>query len=104
MRGCEVSRRSVRGFQASVCVHVDTHSGCFDSDEADFALQTRVECRAAEAELVLVRLRWRTHEGEVVLSLPMSLEKEKAKEFAVHHAGGGACDGGQERNAVIVIV
>jgi hypothetical protein len=32
-----------------------------------------------KAELVLVRLRWRTHEGEVVLSLPMSLEKEKAK-------------------------
>ena len=27
------------------------------SDGADFALQTRVECRAAEAELVLVTLR-----------------------------------------------
>ena len=52
-----------------------------------FALQTGVECRAAEAELVLVRLRWRTHEGEVVLSLPMSLEKDKAKEFAVHACG-----------------
>jgi CelD/BcsL family acetyltransferase involved in cellulose biosynthesis len=66
-------------------------------------LQTGVECCAAEAELVLVRLRWRTHEGEVVLSLPMSLEKKKAKEFAVH-ACGGACDGGQERDAVIVSV
>jgi hypothetical protein len=33
----------------------------------------------------------------------MSLEKEKAKEFAVH-ACGGACDGGQERDAVIVNV
>jgi hypothetical protein len=30
----------------------------------------------------------------------MSLEKEKAKESAVH-ACGGACDGGQERDAVI---
>ena len=66
-------------------------------------IQTGVECRAAEAELVLVRLRWRTHGAEVVLRLPMSLEKEKAKEFAVH-ACGGACDGGQERDAVIVSV
>jgi hypothetical protein len=31
--------------------------------------------RGVEAELVLVRLRWRTDEAEVVLSLPMSLEK-----------------------------
>ena len=31
----------------------------------------------------------------------MSPEKEKAKELAVH-ACGGACDGGQERDAVIV--
>jgi hypothetical protein len=53
-------------------------------DEAYFALQNGVECRAAEAELVLVRLRWRTHEVDVFFSLPMSLEKEKAKEFAVH--------------------
>jgi hypothetical protein len=68
-----------------------------------FALQTEVECRAAEAELVLVRMRWRTHEAEVFFSLPMSLEKEKAKEFAVH-ACGGACDGEQERDAVIVSV
>ena len=27
VRGCEVSRRSVRGYQAAVCVHVDTQSG-----------------------------------------------------------------------------
>ena len=74
-----MSRRSVRGYQAAVCVHVDTQSGCFGGDEADFALQTRVECRAAEAELVLVRLRWRTHEAEVFLSLPISLEKEKRR-------------------------
>ena len=78
-------------------------SSGFGSDEVHFALQTGVECRVAEAELVLVRLRWCTHEGEAVLSLPMSLEKEKAKEFAVH-ACGGACDGGQERDAVIVSV
>ena len=38
VRGCEVSRRSVRGHQAAVCVHVDTQSGCFGGDEADFAL------------------------------------------------------------------
>ena len=103
VRGSEASRRSTRGDQAAVCVHIDTQSSGFCSDEAHFALQTGVECRAAEAELVLVRLRWRTHEGEVVLGLPMSLEKEKAKEFAVH-ACGGACDGGQERDAVIVSV
>ena len=72
-------RRSTRGYQATVCVHIVTQSSGFCGDEAYFALQTGVKCRAAEAELVLVRLRWRTHEGEVVLSLPMSLEKEKAK-------------------------
>ena len=103
VRGSEASRRSTRGDQAAVCVHIDTQSSGFDSDEAHFALQTGVECRAAEEELILVWLRWRTHEGEVVLGLSMSLEKEKAKEFAVH-AGGGACDGRQERDAVIVIV
>ena len=70
-----------------------------------FALfKLEYECRrAAEAKLVLVRMRWRTHEAEVFLSLPMSLKKEKAKEFAVH-ACGGAGDGGQERDAVIVSV
>ena len=26
LRGCEVSRRSVRGYEAAVCVHVDTQS------------------------------------------------------------------------------
>jgi hypothetical protein len=41
-RGCEVSRRSVRGYQAAVCVHVGTLGGCFGGDEAEFALQTRV--------------------------------------------------------------
>ena len=96
-------RRSTRGYQATVCVHIVTQSSGFCGDEAYFALQTGVECRAAEAELVLVRLRWRTHEAEAFLSLPMSLEKEKAKEFAVH-ACGGACDGGQERDAVLVSV
>jgi hypothetical protein len=55
----------------------------------------------AGAELVLVRLCWRTHEGEVGLSLPMSLEEEKTKKFAVH-ACRGANDGRQERDAVIV--
>jgi hypothetical protein len=27
VRGCEVSRRSVRGYHTAVCVHVDTQSG-----------------------------------------------------------------------------
>ena len=63
-----------------MCVHIDTQSGGFGSDEAHFALQTGVECRAAEHKMCLVRLRWRTHEGEVVLSLPMGLEEEKAEE------------------------
>ena len=71
MRGSEASRRSTRGDQAAVCVHIDTQSSGFGSDEAHFALQTGVECRAAEYELLLVRLRWRTHEGEEVLSLPL---------------------------------
>ena len=103
VRGSQAPRRSTRGYQAAVCFHIDTQSSGFGSDEAHFALQTEVECRAAEAELVLGRLRWRNHEGELVLSLPMSLEKEKAKEFAVH-ACGGACDSGQERDVVIVSV
>ena len=65
VRGSEAPRRSTRGYQATVCVHIDTQSSSFCGDEADFALQTGVECRAAEAELVLVRLRWRSHEAEV---------------------------------------
>ena len=60
VRGSEASRRSTRGDQAAVCVHIDTQSSGFGSDEAHFALQTGVECRAAEYELLLVRLRWRT--------------------------------------------
>ena len=55
--------------QLSVIIQSD----CFGSDEADFVLQTRVECSASEAELVLARLCWRIHEGEVSLGLPMSL-------------------------------
>ena len=82
-------------------IHVDTQSGCFCSDEAYCALQTREECRAAEAKLVLVRLRWRTHEGEEGLGLPMSQKEEK--EFAMH-ARRGAGDGKQERDSVIVSV
>ena len=54
VRGSEASRRSARGDQAAVCVHIDTQSSGFGSDEAHFALQTGVECRAAEATLFLV--------------------------------------------------
>ena len=82
VRGSEAPRRSTRGDQAAVCVHIDTQSSGFGSDEAHFALQTGVECRAAEHKMCLVGLRWRTHEGEVVLSLPMGLEEEKAEELA----------------------
>jgi hypothetical protein len=39
--------------------HVDTQIGCCCGDEADFALQTRVEARAVEAELVLAGQGWR---------------------------------------------
>ena len=84
MRGSEAPRRSTRGDQAAVCVHIDTQSSGFCGDEAYFALQTGVECCAAEEELILVWLRWHTHEGEVVLSLPMGLEEEKAEELAVY--------------------
>jgi hypothetical protein len=38
----------------------------------------------AKAELVLVRLRWRAHEGGDFLRLTMSLKEEKTKKFAVH--------------------
>ena len=41
VRGCEASMRSVRGYQAAICVHVDTESGCFGCDEADFACLQR---------------------------------------------------------------
>ena len=73
VRGSEASRRSTRGDQAAVCVHIDTQSSGFGSDEAHFALQTGVECRAAEAEHVRGRMRWHPREAEVVLSLPVSL-------------------------------
>ena len=43
VRGCEVSRRSMRGYHAAVCVHVDRKNDCFGGDEADFVLQARVE-------------------------------------------------------------
>jgi hypothetical protein len=46
MRGVE--RRSVGGYKAAVCVHVDTQSGCLGGDEADCALQTRAECRVSK--------------------------------------------------------
>jgi hypothetical protein len=47
LRGNEAPRRSTRGDKAAVCVHIDTQSSGFGSDEAHFALQTGVECRAA---------------------------------------------------------
>ena len=84
VRGSEASRRSTRGDQAAVCVHIDTLSSGLGSDEAHFALQTGVECRAAENEGSLIGLRWLNHEGEVVLSLPTGLEEEKAEELAVY--------------------
>jgi hypothetical protein len=83
-------------------------SGSFGGDEADFAVQTRVECRAVEAGLVLVTgctgVPMITCEGELGLSLPMSLEeeKEKTKKFAMH-ACRGASDGMQERDAVAIV-
>jgi hypothetical protein len=44
VRGSEAPRRSTRGDQAAVCVHIDTQSSGFGSDEAHFALQSGVEC------------------------------------------------------------
>jgi hypothetical protein len=38
VRGSEAPRRSTRGDQAAVCVHIDTQSSGFGSDEARFAL------------------------------------------------------------------
>ena len=61
VRGSKVPRRSTRAYQAAVRVHIDTQSSGFCSDEAHFALQTGVECRAAEAELVLVRCLGAVH-------------------------------------------
>ena len=34
VRGSEAARRSARGDQAAVCLHIDTQSGGFGSDEA----------------------------------------------------------------------
>ena len=63
--------RSVRGYQAAVCVHVDTQSGCFHGEEAQalFALQFGVEYHASEAERVLVWLRFPAHEAGVESSV-----------------------------------
>ena len=54
----------MEGYQAAVCVHVDTQSGCFCGDEAYFALETGVDCHTAEAKMILVRLRSFNHEVE----------------------------------------
>ena len=48
VRGSEASRRSTRGDQAAVCVHIDTQSSGFGSDEAPLLFKLGVECRAAE--------------------------------------------------------
>ena len=42
VRGYEVSRRSVRGYQTAVCVDVDTQGGCFGGDEAERG--RRIDC------------------------------------------------------------
>ena len=75
----------------------------FRCDRTHFALQSRVECRAAEAERVLVWSRWHTRDAKVVPGLPVSLKKQKTKAFAVH-ACGIANDGRQEGNVVVVSV
>ena len=85
-----VPGRSTRGDQAAVCVHTDTQSSGFGSDETHFALQTEVECRQVQVALAYPCRR----------SSPQSPYEPG---FAVH-ACGGACDGGQERDAVIVNV
>ena len=79
VRGSEAPRCSTRGDQAAVCVHIDTQSSGFGSDEAHFALQTGVECRAAEAELVLVRLRWRTHDSKGIIIIYYSWNGGRAE-------------------------
>ena len=51
VRGSEAPRSSTRGDQAAVCVHIDTQSSGFGSDDAHFALQTEVECRQVQVAL-----------------------------------------------------
>jgi hypothetical protein len=86
VRGCEVSRRSERGY----CVHINTQRGCFGGDEADFALQTRVECSAAEGNwnwswsgLIKVALAYPSRR-----SRPRSPDKPVGRE---HDGIGRAC-------------
>ena len=51
----------------------------------------------------MVALRWHSSGCEVRLGLPVGLKKKKVKKFAVH-AGGGAENGGETRNVLIVSV
>ena len=48
VRGSEASRRSARGDQAAVCVHIDTQSGGFGSDEAHLSTEMGLEEEKAE--------------------------------------------------------
>ena len=51
VRGSEASRRSTRGDQAAVCVHIDTQSSGFGSDEAHFILYGKSKYKVPAGKL-----------------------------------------------------
>jgi hypothetical protein len=85
-------------------IEVDPQRRRFGRRESDLALQILVECRASNPEQVRdVLLRWHSSGSEVCLGLPVGLQKKKMHKFAVH-AGGGADNGREKRNFLIVSV
>jgi hypothetical protein len=91
-------------YATALNIEVDPQRRRFGRRESDFALQTLIEGRAAKTQHVqVVALRWHSSGSEVRLGLPVGLQKKKTQKFAVH-AGGGADNGGEKRNVLIVSV
>ena len=63
-----------------------------------------IEGRAAKTQHVrVVAMRWHSSGSEVRLGLPVGRQEKKMQKNAVH-AGGGADNGGEKRNVLIVSV
>ena len=84
VRGSEAPRRSTRGDQAAVCVHIDTQSSGSGSDEAHFALQTNQKSSMSLAYsdqalsvLSLLQSKNRRQRPHIDLECVISAEQEK---------------------------
>jgi hypothetical protein len=84
VEGAEWKKKAMSVFMPmSVSPHLRS-APAFEAMRPTVLVKTEQNAARRHCTLVLVRLSWRTHESEVFLSLPMRLEEEKGKEFAVH--------------------